>query len=139
MLQVTGTTGFRDLTGGTTRNRTYVFTGSCTGGACSVTLTAQTADGTHVIPLAYADGVYSGSDPDLGVQDCVLDDGSIAVPGGIKNSNTITFTPTSAVATNGLWRATGIAGTVTETAAQVAGSAGQCRAGSATFSLTASR
>ena len=139
VLQVTGTTGFRDLTGGTTRNRTYVFTSSCSGGACTITLTAQTADGTRTIPLTYADGTYTGSDPDLGTQDCLLDDGSIAVPGGIKNSNTISFTPTNAVPQNGLWSATGIGGTVTETATQVAGGAGQCRTGSATFSLTASR
>lgn len=139
VLQVTGTTGFRDLTGGTTRNRTYVFTGSCSGATCSVTLTAQTANGDRVIPLAYADGVYTGTDPDLGVQNCVLDDGTTAVVNGLKNSNTISFTPTSAVPQNGLWRATGIAGTVTETATQVAGAAGQCRTGSATFSLNASR
>lgn len=139
VLQVTGTTGFRDLTGGTTRNRTYVFTGSCSGGTCSVTLTAQTANADRTIPLSYADGVYTGTDADLGIQNCLLDDGTVAVPNGLKNSNTISFTPASAVPLNGLWRATGIAGTVTETATQVAGSAGQCKAGSATFSLNASR
>lgn len=138
-LTVTDTTGFRDLSGGTVRNRTYTFTGTCNGNTCAVTLTRETADGTRVIPLTYRDGVYSGTDPDLGVQNCVRDDGSVVVANGLRNRGTITFTPTSAVPQNGLWRATSLAGTVTEVAEQVAGAPGQCRTGSATFSMAASR
>lgn len=136
-LTVTQSAGFRNLDA--TRNRTYTFTGSCNGNACSVTLSRETANGTRVIPLTFADGVYTGTDPDLGTQNCVLDDGTVSVPNGIKNSGTVSFSPTSAVPDSGLWRATGLAGTVTETATQVAGAASQCQAGTATFSLIASR
>lgn len=138
-LTVTGTNGFRDLTGGATRNRTYSFAGTCTAGSCSVTLTRETANGSRVIPLAYSNGVYTGTDPDMGTQDCVLDDGRVSVAGGLRNSGTITFTPGSAVPQDGLWRATSLSGTVTESAEQIAGAPGQCRTGTATFSLAASR
>jgi hypothetical protein len=138
-LQVTETTGFRDLSGGTTRSRTYTFTGSCSGGSCSITLTRETANGPRTIPLTYSDGVYSGTDPDLGVQNCDLDDGTVSVFNGIRNSGTVSFSASNAVPQAGLWKATGLTGTVTETAEQIAGGAGQCRTGSATFSATASR
>jgi len=131
-LTVTNNGGFRNIG---TRQRTYTFSGS----GNQVTLTRETANGSRVIPLTYADGVYSGTDPDLGVQDCVLDDGSVSVPGGLKNSGTVSFTPTAAVAEGGLWRATELGGTVTETATQVAGAANQCQTGTATFGLSASR
>jgi len=137
-LTVTDSGGFRDLSG--SKNRTYSFAGSCgTGGACAVTLTQETANGTKVIPLTYADGVYTGQDPDLATQNCVLDNGTVSVVNGLKNSSTISFTPSAAVADGGLWRATGLTGTVTETATQVAGAANQCQAGTATFALVASR
>ena len=136
-LTLTQNTAFRNIQ--SPLSRTYAFTGSCTGGPCTVTLSAQTANGTHVIPLTFADGVYTGTDPDLGTQDCVLDDGTVSVANGLKNSSTISFSPTSAVPDNGLWRATGIAGSATETATQVARAASQCQAGTATFSLIASR
>ena len=131
-LTVTNGGGFRNIG---TRQRTYTFSGS----GNQVTLTRETATGSRVIPLTYADGVYSGTDPDLGVQDCVLDDGSVSVPSGLRNSGTISFTPTAAVAEGGLWRATELGGTVTETATQVAGAANQCLTGTATFGLSASR
>jgi hypothetical protein len=137
-LTVTANQGFRNLAG--TLNRTYTFTGDCGGGGgCQVTLTRQTANGDRVIPLSYNDGVYTGVDPDLGTQDCLLDDGNVSVPGGLKNSGTITFTPSSASAKGGLWIANGLSGTVTESATQVAGGAGQCETGTATFDLTGSR
>lgn len=137
-LTVSSSEGFRNLDG--TLSRVYTFTGDCSGGSpCSVTLTRQTANGTRVIPLTYSNGVYSGQDPDLGVQDCVLDNGTVSVPGGLKNSGTVTFSPTSAVAENGLWVAKSLAGTVTETATQVAGGAGQCASGTATFAMSAGR
>ncbi len=137
-LTVTNAGGFRDLGG--SRSRTYSFTGTCgTGDACKVTLTQQTANGTKVIPLTFADGVYTGQDPDLAIQNCVLDDGTVSVANGLKNSSTISFSPSSAVADGGLWRATGLSGSVTETATQVAGAANQCKTGTATFALVASR
>lgn len=135
-LTVTDAGGFRNIGD---RNRTYTFTGDCSSSTCQVTLSRETANGTRVIPLSYADGVYTGTDPDLGVQDCVLNDGRVSVPNGLKNSGTITFTPSAAVAENGLWRATQLTGTVTETASQVAGAAALCRTGTATFALSASR
>lgn len=131
-LTVTAGTGFRNLG---PRSRTYTFSGS----GNQVTLSRETANGTRVIPLTYVDGLYSGVDPDLGVQDCVLDDGTVSVPNGLQNSGTITFSPSAAVPTNGLWRATGLVGTVTETATQVAGRADQCLTGTATFGLVANR
>lgn len=131
-LTVESGSGFRNLG---PRDRTYSFSGS----GNQVTLSRETANGTRVIPLSYANGVYSGTDPDFGVQDCVLDDGTVSVPGGLRNSGTITFSPVAAVPDNGLWRATELAGTVTETANQVAGGAGQCATGTATFALAASR
>ena len=133
-LTVTSTTGFRDLTNGGVKTRTYTFAGS--NGA--VTLTAQTANGSVTIPLSYADGVYSGN-ADLGTQDCVLDNGTVAVANGIRNSQTVSINATSAVAQSGLWSANGLGGTVTESADQIAGGAGQCITGSATFALTSSR
>jgi hypothetical protein len=133
-LTVTSTTGFRDLANGSTKTRTYTFTG----GAGGVTLTAQTADGSVTIPLAYADGVYSGN-ADLGLQNCELDNGTVSVANGIRNSQTVSINVTNAVPSKGLWSASGLGGTVTETADQVAGAAGQCRTGSATFALTSSR
>jgi len=136
-LTVTQNDGFRDLGGSFAR--TYAFTGSCDGGTCTVTLTRQTAVGERVIPLTYADGVYTGQDPDLGTQNCLLDDNTVSVPNGLRNSGTVSFTPTSAVPENGLWRATGLAGTVTETATQIAGPANACQTGTATFTLIASR
>lgn len=137
-LTVTQSSGFRNLGG--TVNRTYTFTGDCSGGgACKVTLSRQTANGTEVIALTYADGVYSGSVPDMGTQDCLLDNGTVAVPNGLRNSGTVSFTPTAAHAAGGLWIADSLSGTVTETATQIAGNAGQCEAGTATFGLSASR
>jgi len=136
-LTVVSSDGFRNL--GSSFGRTYTFTADCSGGACRVTLSRETANGTRVIPLTYANGVYSGTDPDLGVQDCILDNGTVSVPGGIRNSGTIQFAPTSAVARNGLWVANQLAGTVTETATQIAGGPGQCGTGTATFALAASR
>ena len=136
-LTLTQNTAFRNIQ--SPLSRTYTFTGSCSTSPCTVTLSAETANGTRVIPLSFADGVYTGTDPELGTQNCVLDDGTVSVANGLKNSSTITFSPTSAVPDNGLWRATGIAGTATETATQVAGAANQCQAGTATFSLIASR
>jgi hypothetical protein len=133
-LTVTGTTGFRDLTNGSVRTRTYTFSG----GSGGVTLTAQTANGTVTIPLTYTDGAYSGT-ADLGLQNCELDNGAVSVPNGIKSGQTVSINVTNAVPASGLWRATGLSGTVTETADQVAGAAGQCRTGSATFDLTSSR
>jgi hypothetical protein len=133
-LTVTSTTGFRDLTNGSVKTRTYTFSG----GAGGVTLTAQTANGSVTIPLAYADGVYSGN-ADLGLQNCELDNGAVSVVNGIHNSQTVSINATSAVPAAGLWSANGLGGTVTETADQVAGAAGQCRTGSATFALTSSR
>ena len=133
-LTVTSTTGFRDLTNGSVKTRTYSFSG----GNGAVTLTAETANGSVVIPLTYADGVYSGN-ADLGLQNCELDNGTVAVPNGIHSSQTVSLRATSAVPQSGLWSANGLGGTVTETADQVAGAAGQCRTGSATFELTSSR
>ena len=133
-LTVTSTTGFRDLTNGSTKTRTYTFAS----GAGGVTLTAQTANGSVVIPLTYADGVYSGN-ADLGLQNCELDNGSVSVANGIRTSQTVSLSATSAAPAAGLWRANGLNGTVTENADQVAGAAGQCRTGSATFALTSSR
>ena len=127
-LTVTGTTGFRDLTNGSVKTRTYTFSGG-TGG---VTLTAETANGSVTIPLTYADGLYTGS-ADLGLQNCELDNGTVSVPNGIKSGQTVSINVTNAVPASGLWRATGLSGTVNETADQVAGAAGQCRTGSATF------
>ena len=76
----------------------------------------------------------------MGTQDCVLDNGTVSVANGLRNSGTVTFTPTSAVRPGRpLASPTGLAGTVTETATQIAGHAGQCQAGTATFSLIASR
>jgi len=69
----------------------------------------------------------------------VLDNGTVSVVNGLKNSSTISFTPSAAVAEGGLWRATGLSGSVTETATQVAGAANQCQTGTATFALVASR
>jgi hypothetical protein len=134
-LTVESTTGFRDLTGGATKSRAYTFTGG--GGA--ITLTAQTADGSVTIPLTYADGTYRGEVPDLGVQNCDLDDGTVAVVNGIRNSQSISINVSSAVPSAGLWRANGLSGSVLENATQIAGAAGQCRTGSATFALTSSR
>jgi hypothetical protein len=133
-LTVTTTTGFRDLTNGSTKTRTYTFAG----GSGGVTLTAQTADGSTTIPLAYADGVYTGT-ADLGLQNCLLDNGTVAVANGIRNSQTVSIRVTSATPDSGRWKANGIGGTVAETADQVAGAAGQCRTGSATFDLASSR
>jgi len=133
-LTVTGTTGFRDLTNGSVKTRTYTFSGSGAG----VTLTAQTANGSVTIPLTYADGVYTGQ-ADLGLQNCELDNGTVSVPNGIKSGQTVSINVTNAAPASGLWRATGLGGTVTETADQVAGAAGQCRTGSAPFVLTSSR
>jgi len=133
-LTVTSTTGFRDLTNGSVKTRSYTFSGG--GGA--VTLTAQTANGSVTIPLTYADGVYSGN-ADLGLQNCELDNGTVSVVNGIHNTQTVSINATSAVPAAGLWSANGLGGTVTETADQVAGAAGQCRTGSATFALTSSR
>jgi hypothetical protein len=133
-LTVTSTTGFRDLTTGGTKTRTYTFSGS--NGA--VTLTAQTADGSQTIPLTYADGVYTGT-ADLGLQNCELDNGTVAVANGIRNNQTVSISVTSAVPDAGRWKASGLGGTITETADQVAGGAGQCRTGSATFALASSR
>ncbi len=137
-LTVTSGSGFRNLGG--TLSRTYTFTGDCSGGgACKVTLSRETANGTEVIPLTYSDGVYSGAVADMGTQNCLLDDGSVAVRNGLRNSGTVSFSPTSAFAQNGLWIANALGGTVTETATQIAGTAGQCEAGTATFALNASR
>jgi len=133
-LTVTSTTGFRDLTNGAVKTRTYTFSG----GNGAVTLTAQTANGSVVIPLTYADGVYSGN-ADLGLQNCELDNGTVAVTNGIHNSQTVSLSATGAVPQSGLWSANALGGTVTETADQVAGAAGQCRTGSATFALASSR
>ncbi len=133
-LTVTGTTGFRDLTNGSVKTRTYTFSG----GPGGVTLTAQTANGSVVIPLTYADGVYTGQ-ADLGLQNCELDNGAVSVPNGIRSGQTVSINVTSAVPASGLWSANGLGGTVTETADQVAGAAGQCRTGSATFDLASSR
>jgi hypothetical protein len=133
-LTVSSTTGFRDLSTGGVKTRTYTFAGS--NGA--VTLTAQTANGSVTIPLTYADGVYSGN-ADLGTQDCVLNNGAVSVPNGIRNSQTVSINASSAVAQSGLWSANGLGGTVTENADQIAGAAGQCLTGSATFALTSSR
>jgi hypothetical protein len=133
-LTVTSTTGFRDLTTGSVKTRTYTFSGS--GGG--VTLTAQTANGSVTIPLTYADGVYSGQ-ADLGLQNCELDNGTVSVPNGIRTNQTVSLNVTNAVAQAGYWNANGLGGTVTETADQVAGAAGQCRTGSATFALAGSR
>jgi hypothetical protein len=133
-LTVTSTTGFRDLANGSVKTRTYTFSG----GAGGVTLTAQTANGSVTIPLAYADGVYSGN-ADLGLQNCDLDNGTVAVVNGIHNTQTVSINVTNAVPSKGLWSASGLGGTVTENAEQVAGAAGQCRTGSATFALTSSR
>jgi hypothetical protein len=63
----------------------------------------------------------------------------VSVPKGIRTNQTVTLNVTNAVAQSGLWHANGLGGTVTETADQVAGVAGQCRTGSATFALTGSR
>ena len=137
-LTVTSDSGFRNLSG--TLQRTYTFTSDCSGGrACQVTLSRQTANGTEVIPLSYTDGVYSGGVADMGTQDCVLDDGTVSVTNGLRNSGTVSFSPTAAVAQNGLWIATSLSGTVTETATQVRGLASKCEAGTATFALNASR
>ncbi len=136
-LTVTSTTGFRDLTGGTTKTRTYTFTGGARWRGHAHRRRPPTASVT--IPLTYADGTYTGDGPDLGVQNCVLDNGTVAVANGIRNSQTVTLTVSSAVPDAGLWRATGLAGTVLETATQIAGAAGQCRTGSATFGLASSR
>jgi hypothetical protein len=133
-LTVTGTTGFRDLADGSTKTRTYTFA-SGPGGS---TLTRETANGTRTIPLTFSNGVYSGNDPDLGVQNCELDNGTVSVPNGIRNTGTVSVRATNAVP-DGWWRATGLEGTVTETAEQIAGAAGQCRTGSATFALASSR
>lgn len=138
-LQVTSNAGFRDLVLGDVRTRTYRFIGTCEGGTCTTMLHRDTAVGTRVIPLTYDGGVYSGTDPDLGTQDCERDDGTIAVPGGLRSQGTITFRVANAVPLGGLWRAMEIVGTVTETAEQVAGPLGQCRTGSATFELVAAR
>ena len=137
-LTVTNSGGARNLGG--TLVRTYTFTGDCSGGgACQVTLSRQTANGTEVIPLTYADGTYTGAVADMGRQDCLLDDGTVAVRNGIQTSGTVSFTPTSAYASNGLWIANALSGTVTETATQIAGGANQCDTGTATFALNASR
>src|SRR4051794_24076511 len=133
-LTVTSTTGFRDLASGTLKTRSYTFNGSSAG----VTLTAQTANGSVAIPLTYADGVYSGN-ADLGLQNCELDNGTVAVVNGIHNTQTVSLSATGAVPQSGLWSANALGGTVTENADQVAGAAGQCRTGSATFALTSSR
>ena len=133
-LTVNSTTGFRDLTNGSTKTRTYTFTGN--NGA--VTLTAQTANGSVTIPLTYADGVYSGN-ADLGLQNCELDNGTVAVANGIRNTQTVSVNVTNAVPDQGRWRASGLGGTVNENADQVAGAAGQCRTGSATFGVSSSR
>jgi len=133
-LTVDSTTGFRDLANGSVKNRTYTFSGG--GGA--VTLTAQTANGSVTIPLTYANGVYTGN-ADLGLQNCELDNGTVAVANGIRNTQTVSINVTNAVPNQGLWRASGLGGTVTENADQVAGAAGQCRTGSATFGLSSSR
>src|SRR4051794_3933041 len=133
-LTVSSTTGFRDLANGGVKTRTYTFNGSSSG----VTVTAQTANGSVVIPLAYADGVYSGN-ADLGVQNCELDNGTVAVVNGIHNTQTVSLSATGAVPQSGLWSANALGGTVTENADQIAGAAGQCLTGSATFALTASR
>ena len=133
-LTVTSTTGFRDLTNGSVRTRTYTFTG----GSGGVTLTAQTANGSQTIPLTYSDGVYSGN-ADLGLQNCELDNGTVSVPDGIRTTQTVSINVTGAVPDAGLWRANALGGTVTENAEQVAGAAGQCRTGAATFEITSSR
>lgn len=136
-LTVASGSGFRNLG---PRQRTYTFAGDCSGGgACKVTLTRETANGTEVIPLTYADGVYSGSVDDMGTQDCLLDNGTVAVRNGLRNSGTVSFSPASAYPQNGLWIANQLSGTVTETATQIAGGAGQCAAGTATFDLSAAR
>jgi FecR protein len=134
-LTVTGTTGFRDLAGGSAKTRTYTFTS----GPGGLTLTRETANGTRTIPLAFSNGVYSGDDPDLGFQNCELDNGTVSVPNGIKNSGTVSVRASNATAENGWWKATALQGTVTENADQVAGAAGQCRTGAATFELSSSR
>jgi hypothetical protein len=133
-LTVTSTTGFRDLTSGGAKTRTYTFSGS----NGTVTLTAQTANGSVTIPLSYNDGVYTGN-ADLGTQDCLLDNGAVSVANGIRNSQTVSINVTSAVGQGGRWNANGLGGTITENADQIAGAAGQCRTGSATFALTSSR
>lgn len=136
-LTVTNPGDFRNLADPLIR--AYSVASDCTSGECLLILTAQTANGTRVIPLTYTDGVYAGRDPGLGTQDCVLDDGTVAVPSGLANALTLTFTTTDAVDENGVWRATALSGTVTETAIQIAGDPDQCRAGTATFALIASR
>jgi hypothetical protein len=133
-LTVTSTTGFRDLTNGSVKTRTYTFAGS--GGA--VTLTAQTANGSTTIPLTYSDGVYTGN-ADLGLQNCELDNGTVSVANGIRTGQTVSINVTNAVPAGGLWKASSLSGTVNENADQVAGAAGQCRTGSATFALGSSR
>ncbi|MFM8303851.1 MAG: hypothetical protein ACKOA9_06080, partial [Actinomycetota bacterium] len=136
-LTVTDPGGFRNLTG--QLSRTYVLTRDCTVDPCVLTLTAETANGTRTLPVTYVDGVYSAEEPDLGTQDCLLADGTISVPGGLRNSTIISFITVAAVLDNGAWRATGLSGTVTETATQIAGATGQCQAGTATFAFDANR
>jgi len=135
-LTVAANNGFRDLAG--TVNRTYTFAGSCTGSTCSVSLTRETGNGAQTTALSYANGVYTGSFPDMGTQDCVLDDGKVVVANGLKNSGTVTFSPGAATPQNGLWRATALSGTVTETATPTSNNAA-CVAANATFTMSASR
>jgi FecR protein len=138
-LQVASTTGFRDLAGGTTRERTYTLNTNCNAGTCSMTLIRDTGNGVRTIPLTFHDGVYSATDPDLGTQNCERDDGTVSVADGLRNSSNITFRVSNAAPKNGFWKATALTGTVTENADQIAGGAGQCLTGSASFDLSASR
>lgn len=136
-LTVTDPGGFRNLA--EPLSRTYTVTNDCSSGSCVLTLSAETPSGIRTVPLSFADGVYTAEDPDLGTQDCVLDDGTIPVPSGLRNSTAFSFTAVAAVLEEGVWRATGLSGTVTETATQVAGAAGECQSGTATFAFAASR
>ncbi|MGH9025386.1 MAG: FecR domain-containing protein [Acidimicrobiia bacterium] len=128
--------GFVDLAPGTIRTRAYEVDARCAGGDCSLSLTRQTAAGPRTTPLQYDDGVYRATDPDFATQDCLLADGSVAVPNGNVGSATLEFEVTDAVVDGGAWTATEIAGTATETASP---SAAGCLPGSATFTLSSER
>jgi hypothetical protein len=137
-LAVTSTTGFRDLTVGQVRSRTYEFSTNCDSGPCAVTLTRETATGTRTLPVTYAGGGYSVVDPDLGAQDCMLSDGSVAVRNGLAGSATIEFHVTDAASVGGTWKATAIEGTTTEKADPTTTNP-NCVAAEAIYSLTSTR
>lgn len=140
-LLVTNATNVVQPAVGDVLNRMYTITGTCSDPVtCTLTLTFTTRASSRTVPLTYANGEYTATEPNLATSDCFdLSTGAVIARSAAQSRLDLSFKPTAAALVAGIPTATAFSGQSVEQVLPLPGFEGTCQPGTINYTSKGSR